>query len=239
MRRPSNESPIEPLHRRIAAHGVTPLAVAGPYRSGTSLVAAVCHALGADVGALANRATPRNPIGSFEAPLLAERCRQMYTEPWLVESVNRTQRVTSLAAWLSMAMTAAGGAQIIGGKHPILCLLSDELLEAWGERTKFLFVRRPVDEAIASLRKTNWLPWRANPGSHEQAIERLAAARDRAIERLGARSLVIDYHEMLRRPESAVDRIARFLGTGSPAGVAQAIALIQPALYRTKIERTR
>lgn len=236
MPRRGEESAIELLHRRIAARRAVPLVVAGPYRSGTSLVAGVCHALGAHVGRTAKSGNKHNPTTSFEAPLLGRRCRQMYREPWLEESVDRTRRVTLLASWFSMAMNYARGKKLIGGKHPIMCLLVDELLEAWGDRTRFIFVRRPVGEAIESLRRTNWPEWRNSPGSHEHAINLLAEARDRAVDRLGRRCLVVDYHELLERPEVEVERIGAFLGKVDQQRLARATAMVKPELYRTKLD---
>jgi len=234
----SKESAVKLLHGRIAGHGTVPLVIAGPYRSGTSLVAAICEALGAHLGKELSTGSKHNPKGFHEEPRLARLCRQMYTQPWLHESMDRPRRLAALASWFSMEMAEAGSQKLIGGKHPILCLLVDDVLEAWGDRTRFVLVRRPVEEAIESLRRTNWPEWRTNPGSHEHSINLLAEARDRAIERLGERCLAVEYHQLLRRPDIEVERIATFLGPVEKKSLTKAAALVKPELYRTQLGRS-
>lgn len=214
---------------------MVPLAIAGPYRSGTSLVAGICETLGVHLGDTTGRRNVHNPMGYYESPGLAELCRRMYRQPWLEEAMPRPRRVAALASWLATALDSAGSSRVLGGKHPILSLLVDEVLEGWGERTRFIFVKRPLEEAIASLRKTNWPEWRDQPGSHEHAIRRLAEAGEHAIARLGQRCLVVEYHELLERPAAGVDTIAAFLGCAEPqAALSAATAMIQPGLYRTR-----
>lgn len=234
MGNPSQQARVEQLHARITAQGVVPLVIAGPYRSGTSLVASICQALGAYIGEVTTTGGKHNPLGTYEAPELARLCRQMYAEPWLNELLDRPQRVTLLSSWLSTAMTEAPSTKLIGGKHPILCMLVDEVLEAWGDRTRFIFVRRPIEEALQSLKKTSWPDWRDSPGAHEHATNLLAQARDRGVDRLGERCLVVEYHELLKNPAAEVERIARYLGTLDHSVLANAIGRVRPELYRSK-----
>jgi hypothetical protein len=234
VRWPHRRSSAHLLQADIAARGVVPLAIAGPYRSGTSLVAGICHALGAYVGRAVRTRSPQNPRGFYEAPLLAEYCRRMYAQPWLEELLDRQDRVTLLATWFRVAMDEAGDRRVIGAKHPILCLLVDDVIEAWGRRTRFIFVTRPIEEAIESLRNTKWPEWGDHPGSHEHAVRTLAQARDRAAKKLRKRCLVTHYHDLLNSPAAEVERIAQYLGLRDPEAIAGATATVDPALYRTR-----
>ena len=64
-----------------------------------------------------------------------------------------------LSDWISFL--EAGRATHVGAKHPLLSLCGDDLVEAWGPAVRFIWTWRPLDESIASIRRTDW--WWAKP----------------------------------------------------------------------------
>jgi hypothetical protein len=125
------------------------VAVIGLYRSGSSAIAGVLHRLGVDMG------------GPFKAPYcepddLSAWLRIWWDEPRLREAVDRSERIAALSRWLHARQQM--GSRTIGAKHPLLCLTGDDLLEAWGADTQFIWAYRSMEESIASLNKTRWWP---------------------------------------------------------------------------------
>jgi hypothetical protein len=55
----------------------------------------------------------------------------------------------------------------IGIKHPLLAFCCEELSEAWGIETSIIWSLRPIEEAIAGLKKRGWFP-----GSEESLLRK-------------------------------------------------------------------
>ncbi|HEX4522813.1 MAG TPA: hypothetical protein VH704_04780 [Casimicrobiaceae bacterium] len=127
----------------------TRIAVLGLYRSGSSAAAGVLHHLGVEMGA---------PywMDNYESARLARRLRRWWHEPDLQERFPPGERVRKLRDWISFL--EAGGATHIGAKHPLLSLCGEDLVEAWGPGVRFIWTWRPLDESIASIRRTGWWP---------------------------------------------------------------------------------
>src|SRR5436190_16197088 len=107
----------------------TRIAVLGLYRSGSTVVAGVLHHLGVDMGA---------PFygGYYESDWVSKQLRVWWDEGGeLQEKVQQSKRVKVLAEW--MKEREASGARWVGIKHPLLSLCGEDLLQAWGEETRF------------------------------------------------------------------------------------------------------
>jgi phage gp46-like protein len=172
------------------------VAVLGLYSSGSTATAGVLHHLGVCLG--------RQFWGDyFEARWLSDQLRRWWNEPDLREVVAREQRVGQLAQWLhDMEST---GAAAVGAKHPLLVLSGDDLCEAWGAETKFLWAWRPLDESIASLERRGW--W---PGKERDVQNRLW---DAALEFFARQNhLQVVFGNLLQNPEREMGRIIEFLG---------------------------
>ena len=167
----------------------------GLYSSGSTATAGLLHHVGVCLG--------RQFWGNyFEPRWLSDQLRRWWNEPDLREVVAREQRVGQLAKWLhDMDST---GAAAVGAKHPLLVLCGDDLREAWGAETKFLWAWRPLDESIASLERRGW--W---PGKERAVQNRLWDAAAGFFAR--QEHLQIVFSDLLQRPEREMGRIIEFL----------------------------
>ena len=125
-----------------------PVVVVGTYRSGSSAVAGILHFLRVDMG---------SPYwgAHFEALDLSRALRQWWSEPRLVASMTAERRQQHLGAWLTSRQAAAHG-RPVGAKHPLLSLCNRDVYQAWGNATRFVWCRRPLEESVRSLVKMNW-----------------------------------------------------------------------------------
>ncbi|HEY7904499.1 MAG TPA: hypothetical protein VIH36_13660 [Casimicrobiaceae bacterium] len=208
-------------HARPAAStlmAATRIAVLGLYRSGSSAVAGALHYLGVDMG---------RPywLDHFESARLAKRLRRWWHEPELEERYPRTERVRKLGDWI--AFLEAGGGAHVGAKHPLLSLCGDDLVEAWGPAVRFIWTYRPLDESIASIRRTHW--W---PEPHGEELQRRLWA---PVNQFFARRehLRIDFADMLADPAREIQRMVDYLGLAPDAAqFAAALASIRPEKSR-------
>ncbi len=189
--------------------GPTPpvVAVCGPFRSGTSCVAAVLHAMGVPMGLnLAVLRQPRAfaPRGTWEAPRLGQICRQAVREPDMTIVRSSEWIRYELRRYIVERVHAMPG-RPIGMKHPSLCLLLPELASVW-PRVLVVAVNRELDAAIRSGLEVGWLP------TAPAVIPMLRATRDRDLERLGVPHFVVQYEELLETPLPVIERLAAFCG---------------------------
>jgi hypothetical protein len=174
----------------------TRIAVLGLYRSGSSAAAGVLHHLGVEMGA---------PywMDNYESARLARRLRRWWHEPDLQECFPPGERVRKLRDWISFL--EAGGATHIGAKHPLLSLCGEDLVEAWGPGVRFVWTWRPLDESIASIRRTGWWP--------EPLGEKLQRRLWDDVNRFfaGREHLRVDFSDLLADPAREIRRIADYV----------------------------
>ena len=106
-------------------------------------------------------------------------------------------------------------------------------------RYKVVFMRRPVEEMIASQRKMLARAGVAQPLADSTRLQRLAASHQQAvIERLEELPyvdvLVVDHGEALSRPAETADRVARFLGPAWISTPSAMAAVVKPELWRER-----
>jgi len=192
----------------------TRIAVLGLYRSGSSAAAGVLHHLGVEMGA---------PywMDNYESARLAKRLRRWWHEPDLQERFPRAERVRKLRDWISFL--EAGRATHVGAKHPLLSLCGDDLVEAWGPGVRFIWTWRPLDESIASIRRTGWWP--------EPYGEKLQRRLWDDVNRFfaGRAHLRVDFSDMLADPGREIHRMVEYVGLRPDSNhFAGAIASVRP-----------
>jgi len=192
----------------------TRIAVLGLYRSGSSAAAGVLHHLGVEMGA---------PywMDNYESAGLAKRLRRWWHEPDLQERFPRAERVRKLRDWISFL--EAGRATHVGAKHPLLSLCGDDLVEAWGPGVRFIWTWRPLDESIASIRRTGWWP--------EPYGEKLQRRLWDDVNRFfaGRAHLRVDFSDMLADPGREIHRMVEYVGLRPDSNhFAAAIASVRP-----------
>ena len=130
--------------------------VLGPYRGGTSLVTGIIESLGVFVGEKFLNA--RTGYNTYEAIRLREQCLKCFDERsdhWGYQR-SYADRVFLLKQWYTWAcgISEQRGAMAVGGKHPTMCMLVDELAEAWCDRDGnpplFVSVKRSEADVLRS-----------------------------------------------------------------------------------------
>jgi hypothetical protein len=181
------------------------IAVLGPYCGGTSAVAGALHHLGIIMGhKFFGGNQQHTPNGCYEAQRLFEICNQCYPEPAFAGGCQYTKRVELLQGWA--AGRCKDGA-IIGAKHPKLCLMVPEMVEAWPE-CKFIVVHRDVEKSIDSITKLGWFAAAIEP---DVLIRRMVDERNNALASVpGERVLDVVYDDLLADPRTILEQAAEF-----------------------------
>jgi len=210
--------------------------VLGQFRGGTSCVAGLIHKLGVSMGDRLKPKNRANPSGFFEAQYLARICRQSFKEPSLTEENTHDQRVARLRAW------AAGrgyddGQKVatIGAKHPTLCLMVPDMIEAWPE-VRFVCVDRPPEESSRSIKARNW-GWPLE--ARRTVLPRMIEVRDRDLylHALDRPTLRLDYHNVVANPKATVRQLIQFLDLKpTDDQLAAALDHVRPELHRIKVQ---
>ena len=89
----------------------------------------------------------------YEAEDIARNLRQWWSEPELVETVSREERVRFLTEW--MAQKEREGFTDIAIKHPLLCLSAPDIDMAWGPEVRYVWSKRDLNESITGLARRN------------------------------------------------------------------------------------
>jgi len=193
------------------------IAVIGLYRSGSTAAAGLLHHLGVDMGA---------PFWGdyYEPRALSAQLREWWNEPHLEPQVDSATRVAGLRKWIDDR--AASGQRCVGCKHPLLSLCGDDLLEAWGPDTRFIWTYRPLAESIESLVRCNWWPKHA-----ERAQKILWKAAHEFFAK--TEHLRVEFTEMLDNPQRQAARIVEYLGLHpTTEQLETAVRFIQPRDHR-------
>lgn len=213
------------LHKGLESSCPT-IAVIGPYRSGTSCLAGILNHLGGHAGSNSLRKNRFNPKGLFESPSLARQCKRMFLEPSMQQRSTFEERVSALRQWKAQELL---GAQCKGrfliAKHPMLCMLCDELDEAFSPNVQFISIYRPYEDSLASLNHVGW--WQASNRRH--ALDLLWLEREKGLS--SREHLKIRYEDLLAEPRVIINQITDFLKLSpTPDQIEQAIAFIDPSL---------
>lgn len=198
----------------------TRIAVMGLYRSGSTVVAGVLDHLGVDMGA---------PYFCtyYESAWLSKQLRIWWDEPNLIEKVPAAKRVKVLGEWVRKREKK--GAIWVGMKHPLLSLCGEDLVQAWGEETKFIRCCRPLDESVVSMKKGMGFQGDAQfvQGTLMTALDRFFANRA---------PLEISFADMMSNPDREIDRMIEFLKINpSREAVAAARRFVEPG-QQAKVE---
>lgn len=107
-------------------------------------------------------------------------------------------------------------------------------------RYKVIFMRRPIDEVVASQQKMIDRLGSSDDmeASAEEITERLTAHRDNVLKWLEARKfidlLVVDYPQLVVEPTIVAAEVAKFLGPDRIQSTDSMLTVVKPELYRQK-----
>jgi len=198
----------------------TMVAVVGSGRSGTSCVAGILHKLGIPMGGKLLRPNGKNPSGYFEDTKLRKFCIRAFGKGCLQDNMTRQEREQWFLDW---AAARRKDGEVIGCKHPHLCMMLPELKAAWPD-LRVIATERPLDEIVGSLKHAHWWKRGRDP-------ERLIRQRDEDLRRLGIPVLRVPFDELLGDTNRVVDEIIDFVGIEpTPLDRGLAKAHVQPEL---------
>lgn len=171
--------------------GPLSVSVFGTYRSGTQALGQILERLGVDMG------SPFKPASN--APLdLSRSLERWWPLPDLENIETASNRVHVLRQWRDSRISTLGA----GCAHPLLTLSASDLLHAWGKGTKFFWVHRSLEEAIASLE-------RQNIASSRAIQSKLYAAADEFFSKHEV--CVIQFDDIVANPERVISRVVDLL----------------------------
>jgi len=198
---PSSEETVYPT---VDFPGV---AIVGGYFSGTSTIAGTMRQMGCFLGSDLGQPESSHPH-FFEDIYLGEICRGCFGEPWLTNQLPYSDRVNHLRRWAGLQCREKPK-QILHfcGKHPILSLMGEELMEAWNS-PKFICVERPDEEAYQSMRSMSWA-W--HPDAAKHAFELLRKTRERFFTIREPDLLRISYGRIKENAKEILAEICDFL----------------------------
>ena len=195
-------------------HQPRPLVVLGSFRGGTSATCGVLRELGVFVG---NRFWHCS-YGTYEAVGLRtciDKCFNCRNQNWeFVGSYE--QRVFLLRQWMEFARCQAAqrGCYAAGGKNPLMCMLVDEIAEAWkgprGEKALFISVQRPKEEILKNwnraMSERGWFPRK----DRHRMVNDLIDHRDEALSRHD--HITIEFRALRETPRQTITQLATQCG---------------------------
>jgi hypothetical protein len=183
-------------------------AVMGTYFGGINTLAGAMKELGIFIGLdLGKSPNPKDPH-FFEDIYLGGICRNSYTEPWLEEQCPPIDRINHLRRWAGIqCQNMPKESAFVCGKHPILSLMGQELLEAWNS-PKFITIERDLDEAYKSMQK---VPWGWHPSAAKYSFALLEKAREEFFAKYQPPLLRIQYDALKAEPQRVLSELCEFL----------------------------
>ena len=211
--------------------------VLGVFRSGTSLVSQLLHHLGVDFGMDKRviRGTRDNPGGTFEHRQINK------INGRLLQSAGRTfakpgppvtlAEEADLRVLQRADLSWTEGETIWGLKDPRFCVTLAAWLEAGKietERLQIVHVKRNTHSVAKSAYKYPNTNWYFN-GSFEAIAEGVKKYQEFAqwhVDNLNLPTLVVQYEELLQKPEHIVAALARFIGVSDEKRIRRAASYV-------------
>ena len=197
---PSSEETLTPMLDRPCC------AVVGTYFSGINTLAGAMKELGVFLGRDLGTVPPGQPH-YYEETYLGDICRNSYSEPWLEEKRSQPDRINHLRRWAGLQCKNTSPASLICGKHPMLSLMGEELMEAWN-KPKFICIERSFEESYKSMQRVPWC-WHPSAAKHSFAL--LENTREEFFEKYQPPLLRISYDIMKSEPEQVITELCQFL----------------------------
>jgi hypothetical protein len=195
----------------------TPLVIAivGVGRSGTSCTAGIVHKLGISMGPRLIRRKPANPKGYFESKSLQRICVSCYRYktycnqpdgkiPFRAKNTYR-KRVALLRKWA----LHRNKENIIGAKHPLLCIMIPEMKAAW-PNLKIIAVNRDITNVLSSCKRLGWFRY-LSATDRQDMLHKMIQIRDDAIDFYKIPTLNLSFDSIVENPTSTISIIVDFL----------------------------
>jgi len=183
-------------------------AVMGNYFGGINTLAGAMKELGLFLGTNLGKVTNLNQSQFFEDSYLGEICRNAYSEPWLEEKMPQIDRINHLRRWAGLQCKHMPKEQkMLCGKHPMLSLMGEEIMQAWKE-PQFISIERHYEESYESMQK---VPWSWHPSAAKYSLAMLEKAREDFFAKYRPPLLWITYDALKAEPERILSELCEFL----------------------------
>lgn len=221
--------------RQTRTKALKPLIVVlGQYRGGTSAVTGVVKKLGG-WGGHGDVRPPNisNPTGFHENPNLDSICKKFFIIPEHIPTGETIEKVEKLKSWREREENSSPeDSMFIVAKNPLLCLLTEEIDQAWPD-ARYIGVRRDLEHSCRSIVDRGW-NW--SEEQIENSISSMVMQRDRFL--ASRNCLWVEFESLLEFPELETKKIADFIGLGiSEENAALASRTINPRLNRADVEK--
>ena len=154
----------------------------------------------------------------FEAQHLSSQLVEWLGEPRLYANNSSATRIKYLRRWLQDIKSTE--ASHVGAKHPLLPLVADELVDAWGSETRFVWSWRSIETSIVRLKKRKW--W---PGCEARMQQRIWRSINEFL--VGRSHRKIRFENLKTKPRQEIDQLIDFLGlTPTPKQISRAVRFI-------------
>ena len=207
------------------------IAVLGAARSGSSCTAGILHTLGVSMGINMLPPNEMNPKGFFEAVGLRRMLAftfRMVQDEGLKKLLSSDEIISNLKRHVNERMQR-GSRSPLGVKHPWLCLLIPEMVEAW-PGLKAVSINRDINAVVASMEATGQFPG-GKQNQRCNQVEKLIAKRDADLQQAGIPTLKLNYADVLKDSAKTVRDLVEFLGImPTNEQIAEAVSFVDPTL---------
>lgn len=205
------------------------VAILGTHSSGSSLIAGICYHLGVHLGNDLGGYYGKNPQGNgecgYEAKGLAKICEGAIPFPQTRMVWQKHKVYNQLQGWINHRKKEAHKIRTIAGaKYPQLCRMGKQLHNICGEGLLIIDCARPLEKSILSLQRRDR---KHPPEALRDHQEWLWQGKQEILN--STPHLSIDYDELLRSPESEIEKIIEYLGISpTKAQIEKALAQVRP-----------
>jgi hypothetical protein len=167
-------------------------------------VAGILNTLGVRMGGNLKKANRNNPNGFYEDLGLQKIMLEMWRDRMMPLKEPEVV-VGELKEWLKERE-----GELVGAKHPSLCLSVNMCQEAWG-RVKWVAVDRTMEGVHDSWRRTGWGPH--NDRARERIIRDHYGIRDRALRSVPPEDVLrVQFEEIRGNAREVVEEMVTWLG---------------------------
>ena len=187
------------------------IVIVGAYNSGSSLLSAMMECLGFDIG----RPTWEDfgESASFRKILV-----EAFDEKRVMRTMDRGKLVSRLVEWVAQIRPYSGTLCV---KHPLTGMFLPEIQEAFGEKTVFLRILRPIEDSIRKLAARRWFP-------EPEKLQKLVQSETEGFFASGTPYVTVEHGRLLADPAGALGSLAAELNLeASPHRIEMATRLVR------------
>ena len=151
---------------------------------------------------------PNNHYEPFDLSCVLRTMWNEWNEANAVSRVTDVGRSRILRNWIVGRESASPDCSHFGAKHPLISLSLNDIVEAWGSETRFIWAYRDLRVSIQGLIE---VPWTPGPEKSRREQVRLWTACEMFFHPGRPNTLQLGHDEVRRDPAMAVDCLIAFI----------------------------